>query len=93
MGKNVVPVPDPAILLTYPPDEDIFKRSTREVNIEPEDPVLKVMGDHNHDEAELDVPGSELDNAAEVIGEEDEENNYYSIGGDEHDDLDENSRE
>jgi hypothetical protein len=31
---------------------------------------------------DLDVPGSELDDEAEEIGEEDEENNYYSLGGD-----------
>jgi len=30
--------------------------------------------------ADLDVPGAELDNANEDIGEEDEENNYYSLG-------------
>jgi hypothetical protein len=34
---------------------------------------------------QLDVPGSELDNAQEDIGSEDEENNYYSLGGDNHD--------
>lgn len=28
--------------------------------------------------ADLDIPGSELDDANEEIGEEDEENNYYS---------------
>ncbi len=93
MGKSIIPVPDPEILLSYPPEEDIFRKSTREVNIEPEDPVLKIMGDHNRNEAELDVPGSELDDADEAIGSEDEENNYYSLGGDEHDNLDENSRE
>ena len=38
----------------------------------------------------LDVPGSELDDDAEDIGEEDEENNYYSLGGDNHEDLEEN---
>ncbi|MDB5232563.1 MAG: hypothetical protein JWN76_3368 [Chitinophagaceae bacterium] len=37
-----------------------------------------------HD-AELDVPGEELDDNNEGIGEEDEENNYYSLGGDEKD--------
>jgi hypothetical protein len=93
MENNIVPVPDPAILLTYPPEEDIFKKSTRQVNIEPEDPVLKIMGDHKLNDDELDVPGSELDDADEDIGSEDEENNYYSLGGGEHDDLDENSRE
>lgn len=33
---------------------------------------------------DLDVPGSEEDDADENIGEEDEENNYYSLGGDNH---------
>lgn len=36
---------------------------------------------------DLDVPGEELDDANEKIGEEDEENNYYSLGGDRHDNL------
>jgi hypothetical protein len=39
---------------------------------------------------DLDVPGAESDDANEAIGEEDEENNYYSLGGDDHDDLEEN---
>jgi hypothetical protein len=33
---------------------------------------------------DLDIPGSELDDENESIGEEDEENNYYSLGGDRH---------
>ena len=37
----------------------------------------------------LDVPGASLDDPDELIGEEDEENNYYSLGGDDHNDLDE----
>lgn len=41
----------------------------------------------------LDVPGSELDNQQENIGSEDEENNYYSIGGDNHIDLEEEKSE
>jgi hypothetical protein len=41
----------------------------------------------------LDVPGAELDDADELIGEEDEENNNYSIGGDRHADLEENGDE
>ncbi|MBL7718679.1 MAG: hypothetical protein JNL72_07575 [Flavipsychrobacter sp.] len=35
----------------------------------------------------LDVPGSELDDENEQIGEEDEENNYYSLGSDANDSL------
>ncbi len=38
---------------------------------------------------DLDVPGSEQDDAQEQIGSEDEENNSYSIGGDRHSDLEE----
>lgn len=41
----------------------------------------------------LDVPGSEADDANEAIGEEDEENNYYSLGGDNHDNLEESKGE
>ncbi len=33
---------------------------------------------------DLDVPGSELDDEREDIGSEDEENNFYSLGGDNH---------
>ena len=42
---------------------------------------------------DLDVPGSELDDEQEAIGNEDEENNYYSLGGDNHIDLEENDGE
>jgi hypothetical protein len=31
---------------------------------------------------DLDIPGAELDDKSEDIGSEDEENNHYSIGGD-----------
>jgi len=39
--------------------------------------------------ADLDIPGAELDDQQENVGSEDEENNYYSIGGDNHNDLEE----
>jgi len=39
---------------------------------------------------DLDVPGSGDDDADEAIGEEDEENNYYSLGGDLHESQEEN---
>ncbi len=38
---------------------------------------------------DLDVPGAELDDDMEAIGDEDEENNYYSLGGDDHENLEE----
>jgi hypothetical protein len=36
---------------------------------------------------DLDVPGAEDDDRDEAVGEEDEENNEYSLGGDNHDDI------
>lgn len=36
---------------------------------------------------DLDVPGSETDDRNERLGEEDEENNSYSLGGDRNDNL------
>jgi hypothetical protein len=41
------------------------------------------------EEDDLDIPGAEDDDANEEIGEEDEENNYYSLGGDAHENLEE----
>ena len=43
------------------------------------------------DGSTLDIPGSEDDDTQENIGAEDEENNYYSLGGDIHSSLDENA--
>jgi hypothetical protein len=87
----------------YPAGEDIFSKSKEEGNINPEDiSQIKESSDNSkagksnekdfvEDESgsDLDVPGSELDDAQEKIGSEDEENNYYSLGGDDHNDLDE----
>jgi hypothetical protein len=36
---------------------------------------------------DLDIPGSELDDAQEGIGSEDEENNHYSLGSEDNEDL------
>lgn len=38
---------------------------------------------------DLDIPGSEQDDRREEIGSEDEENNSYSLGGENHEDLEE----
>ena len=45
--------------------------------------------DNTEEDIDLDIPGSELDDKDEALGEEDEENNYYSLGGDRHEDLEE----
>ena len=56
-----------------------------------DDEVLQTRArvDELPEEDDLDVPGSELDEDAEELGEEDEENNYYSLGGDRHENLEE----
>jgi hypothetical protein len=40
---------------------------------------------------DLDVPGADEDDEDELIGEEDEENNDYSLGGDNHDEIPEDN--
>lgn len=74
----------------YPSDEDIFQKDQKVAFDESEiTGEKKIKSDSRLDEG-LDVPGAELDDTNELIGEEDEENNYYSLGGDDHTDLDEN---
>lgn len=87
--------------LSYPASEDIYNQAEEETELNPENPLKKKI--HNvgystpnekdfqddRSGADLDVPGSELDDQQESVGSEDEENNYYSIGGDAHNDLDE----
>lgn len=67
----------------YSPKEDIYNMEEK-VPLEIEDDDDRSLSDG------LDVPGAELDDAGEITGNEDEENNYYSLGGDDHSDLDEN---
>lgn len=94
-------------LMSYPAGEDIYNKSKEEENIDPED-ISKTKESNKNDSIgknneknfstdvsgnDLDVPGSELDDADENVGSEDEENNYYSLGGDDHNDLDESKDE
>ena len=84
--------------------EDIYIRSKEEKEIDPEDiSKLKVsndkVGTKNEKDfrddvsgSDLDIPGSELDDEQENVGSEDEENNYYSLGGDDHNNLDQDKR-
>lgn len=46
------------------------------------DYLNEASGRENRPGDDIDVPGSEQDDDNEAIGEEDEENNYYSLGGD-----------
>lgn len=87
--------------VNYPPGEDIYAQSKEETEIDPENiSKTKESTDYskfnektfNQDKSgsDLDVPGSELDDEQENVGSEDEENNGYSLGGDNHNDLEEN---
>lgn len=42
--------------------------------------------------SDLDVPGADADDADEAVGEEDEENNDYSLGGDSNNNLTEDTQ-
>jgi hypothetical protein len=91
----------------YPPGEDIYSQGQEEKDINPEDvSTIKESIENESIEAgqekdssnnlfsnDLDIPGSELDDEQENIGNEDEENNYYSLGGDDHEDLEEDKGE
>lgn len=90
--------------LLYPPSEDIYSKFHKEREIDPEDisnakEVVEInnvreLNEKDFEEdvsgGDLDVPGSEFDDELEDVGSEDEENNHYSIGGDDHSNLDEN---
>lgn len=78
----------------YPEEEDIYANERRDPDINPDDKSIYSDEDFETrdpeeldftdilESKELDVPGSEYDDMDEEIGSEDEENNYYSLGGD-----------
>ena len=73
-------------------DEEIFSDGSASAFGATEETVGDMDSQDLRDELDrtgddLDVPGSSLDDANENIGEEDEENNYYSLGGDRQDKL------
>ncbi|WP_343667352.1 hypothetical protein [Chitinophaga sp.] len=89
---------------TYPASEDIMNQEEREeLDVEGVTGSRRINNEiareegsipqEFDDEDDLDVPGGELDDEDEIIGEEDEENNYYSLGGDRHEDLDETNED
>jgi hypothetical protein len=85
----------------YAPSDDIYNRAIQVVDVNLND-LSKNRSPNEEAETmnekdfvddmsggDLDVPGSELDDQQENVGSEDEENNYYSLGGDNHNNLDE----
>ena len=78
----------------YPSDEDIYNKAEKEQRTDSEvfsNTLLSTDEPLRSDTfgTDLDVPGADVDDNQENIGNEDEENNYYSIGGDNHNDLEE----
>ncbi len=88
---------------TYPFEDNVTQKLQEEINLnslgamtfQGLDKNLKSLNEQNklgdYTANELDIPGTELDDTDEAIGSEDEENNHYSLGGDNHNDLDENN--
>ncbi len=77
----------------YPKSQDVYNKLKEEADIDPENITQQKQSIESSDEipeekdfftnslgSDLDVPGSELDDEAEDIGSEDEENNFYSLG-------------
>ena len=89
----------------YPESEDIYNKFNKEFDIDPENIAktkenIKIDNSANWNEKnfnqdqsgnDLDIPGSELDDDLEDSGSEDEENNGYSIGGENHNNLEEDN--
>ena len=89
--------------INYPPAEDIYNKSQKIGDVDPDDiskikDPVKLEDKESANEktfeddvtgSDLDIPGAELDDESEMTGAEDEENNYYSLGGDNHADLEE----
>lgn len=74
--------------LNYPPKEDIFENEEHipiDGDGNPVEESELIAGLAADDPAsDLDIPGSELDDDQQELGSEDEENNYWSLGGDNH---------
>ncbi len=93
--KNQAGKEDGIFHMGYDTKDDIYNKANNEVNIDPENTSSnKITNEYELDDNDLgngiDVPGAELDDAQEKIGAEDEENNYYSLGLDNHNELGEN---
>ena len=72
-------------------DDADLEEAKLDMTDEEGDLLNEISSTYSEAGAGLDVPGSEADDNNEAIGEEDEENNYYSLGGDNHDNLEEDN--
>ena len=72
--------------MKYNSSEDIYNQDDK-LSLDIDGNIENSQNIEDDMEMNLDVPGSELDNSEEKIGSEDEENNYWSLGGENHEDL------
>jgi hypothetical protein len=87
---------------TFPFEQNVAQKLQEEINVaslnamsfQGLDKNLKKLNEQNQsgdcNGNDMDIPETELDNTDEAMGSEDEENNHYSLGGDNHNDLGEN---
>ncbi len=66
-------------------DDEALRMAALDDTDQDGDPLNESSFKNNLTGTGLDVPGAENDDENEKIGEEDEENNEYSLGGDNHD--------
>ena len=66
-------------------DDENLRRAALDNTDNDGDPLNEGSFKSNITATGLDVPGADNDDADEEIGDEDEENNEYSLGGDDHD--------
>ncbi len=104
--KNGKTIPKPiniSAMLNFKPSEDISNNTNEVQELNPENlsktkwpnEANRTLNEKNFEQDmsgdDLDVPGSELEDQQERVGSEDEENNYYSLGGDNHNNLEEDN--
>ena len=77
MGNNNKEQKDQLEKMNYPASEDIFNKEEH-ISVDGDGIPIENGSATDTMAMDLDVPGSDLDNAQEKIGSEDEENNYYS---------------
>jgi len=82
----------------YPEEEDIYMKARKDRKLNPEDVTNFAFPKKPRDKHYLneELPGDTLElldvepDEEVLLGIEDEENSYYSLGGDDHIDLEEN---
>lgn len=69
--------------MNYNPENDIFNMQEKIPLDGDGNPVLNEDNTQKSSDDGLDIPGTTADDEMEIIGSEDEENNYYSLSDNE----------